>query len=206
MNSVTSFFLFILENLQKHHAGNSQQAFFLSFFLLDAAQMTCLHNVCPSKTKTSLVRRVARALAVQLGRSDAEKKPQLVTELLPGLMELFQTEGHFFATLEIFFLFFSFFSSARRENSLVMAVTAAHVPVQLWSQAASLLSPGLRVAAGEEPFWPRRRDCTPPRCHTPWMHEKQKQRESRGTNSNSFISFSSLSPNNLSKVMNLLRR
>lgn len=62
--------------------------------------MTDLHNGCPSKTKTSPVRRVddgvfCQSLAVQLSWSDAEKKPQLVTEVLPGLTELFQTQGNF---------------------------------------------------------------------------------------------------------------
>lgn len=53
----------------------------------------------------------ARALTVQLGQSDAEKKPQPVTEVLPGLLQPSQTEGHFCNFADDFFSPFFFLSA-----------------------------------------------------------------------------------------------
>lgn len=144
------------------------------------------HTGCPSKTKTRLVQRVddavfCQSLVMQLGRSDAETKPQLVTEVLPGLEELLQTQGHFcnHDLLDFFSLSPPF--GAQRDNSSVMAATATHVPVWPWSQAG-----GVHGRLSDWEWQPRRsqsglhhKDRTPLRRHTPWTQEKQKQKEPR---------------------------
>lgn len=179
MNSVTSFFLFMLENLQKHHAGNSQQAFFFFFFYSTLPRWhTCITFVRQKQKQAwsdvSAMACFARALAVQLGRSDAEKKPQLVTELLPGLLELFSNRG---ALLQLWRWFFFFFFSAEGKFLSNGCDCSSRARLAVVIGCFIVVSRIEEWQSGEEPVRPHRRDCTPPRRHTPWMHEKQKQRE-----------------------------
>lgn len=75
---------------------------------LDASQ-TCMPVVRQKQNQASSDV-FCQNLVVQLGGSDAEEKPQLVTEVLPGLTELLQTQGRFCKMI-----FFSSFFFRKRE-------------------------------------------------------------------------------------------